>query len=401
MNFKSRNFCILPWTHIYFFTDGYAYPCPKLAGNKKFRLGSNNDNLSELWNSDVLKTMRLKMLRDEAIKECDMHCNNNITSCKKFVGNDLLDCSMQFIQSTNTDGSVDNINFIGANVIENNKCNFKCQYCCKDYSNLHSTSKQIQNTFNNQNAIFENLSNLKEIWLAGGEPVIEEKTYELLDCLIKNNQTNIRLRVITNLSNIEYKGKKFYELLRLFSDCIVFGSWDMDGKIGEYIRKNSNSNIILNNIRYIKSLGIKLCLQPVISIFNIMHIYKFHKRLYNLELIGKQDMRYYTLTSPKIYRISILPKNVKVKVTEDLYNYVNWLNSDKITDFYANLEHPGTFVKKIINLMNTGKGGHEDNGDCSQLFNEFLKFTYSQDIKTYGYFKFSNLYKEYKLDEYI
>lgn len=401
MNYKSRNFCILPWSHIYFFTDGYAYPCPKLAGNKKFRLGSNNDSLSELWNSDALKTMRLKMLKDETIPECNMHCNDNITSCKKFIGNDLLEHTKPFIQSTNADGSVKDINFIGANVIENNKCNFKCQYCCKDYSNHHSPNKIIKNTFKEKNKIFENLFNLKEIWLAGGEPVIEEKTYELLDELIRNKQTFIRLRVITNLSHIEYRGRKFYEILKAFPDCIVFGSWDMDGNIGEYIRKNSNSNVILSNIRYITNLGIKFCLQPVISIFNIMHIHQFHKRLYNLELIGKHDVRYYTLTSPKIHRISILPNNIKDKITLDLNDYTNWLYSESITDWYANLEHPGHFVQKIINLMNTGIGGHEDNDDCDSLFNEFLRSTYSHDIKTYGYFKFNNLYKEYKFNEYI
>lgn len=402
MDYNSRNFCILPWSHLYFFTDGNVYPCPKLAGDDKFILGKNSDCIESLWNSDVLKSMRVRMMQNKSIPRCDEQCNDNISSCKKHIGLDLLDFVKSNIIGTQADGTSRKITLLGANIIDSNKCNLKCVYCHKGYSALHNNGTILKGLGENTELYTTYFDGLKEIWLAGGEPVLHDMTYEILERLLKANKLDIRLRVISNLSHTSYKHKDFYKLLSNFKNAIVFGSWDMDGKLGEYIRENSCSETIKNTIRYINSFNIKFYLQPVISIFNIMHLYDFHLRLYSESLIKKDSIRYYPLMSPEYYRISILPDDIKLKITERLYEYIDWLNI-KDPDLYANNERPDKYVNRIIKLMNSGEGGHSDFSPEQNFkyLKEFFKITQEKDTKKYGYFKFLNLYKEYNPNKWV
>jgi len=403
VDYNSRNFCILPWSHLYFFTDGFAYPCPKLAGDSKFRLGKNDDSIEALWNSDVLKTMRMRMLQNKNIPECDLHCNDNISSCKKHVGLDLLEYVQSNIIGTLADGSSPKVTLIGANIIDSNLCNLKCVYCHKNYSSKHFDGTILKGINDGTEIYSTYFNNLKEIWLAGGEPVLHEMSYKILLRLIDENKTDIRLRVITNLSHTSYKGNDFYKLLSKFKNAIVFGSWDMDGQIGEYIREGSDSNKIKNTINYINSLNIRFYLQPVISIFNIMFLHDFHVRLFEEKLIKKDNVRYYPLTEPDYYRISILPDDIKFKISEDLYSYIDWINQEKNIDNYANHEHPSLYVNRIIKLMNTGIGGHSNfSPDINKKrLKAFFKITHAKDIETYGYFKFLTLYKDFTPEKWL
>lgn len=402
MDYKSKHFCILPWSHLYFFTDGNAYPCPKLAGDKKFILGKNTDKIEDLWNSDGLKTMRMRMLQNKNIPECDFHCNENLSSCKKHVGLDLLEYVKSNVIKTRVDGTAPEITLLGANIIDSNLCNLKCIYCHKNYSSRHFDGTVLRGVEGNSELYTKYFDNLKEVWLAGGEPVIQDKTYEILNRL-KNSNKEIRIRVITNLSFREYKGNDFYKLLSNFKNAIVYGSWDMDGAVGEYIREGSNSLIIKENIKYINSLNIKFYLQPVISIFNVMYIFDFHRRLFNEGILRKNNVRYYPLTEPDYYRISILPDDVKLSVTEDLYNYADWLDLTECTDLSANHELPSEYIKKIIKLMNTGEGGHTEFSPEKNYkrLKEFFNITNKKDIQTYGYFKFLSLYKDFNPNSWL
>jgi hypothetical protein len=238
---------------------------------------------------------------------------------------------------------------------------------------------------------------LKEIWLAGGEPVLHDMSYKILERLIAENKLDTRIRVITNLSCVGLKNKDFYKLLSNFKNAIVYGSWDMDGAIGEYIREGSNSDTIYKTIHHINSQHIKFYLQPVISIFNIFYLYDFHKRLYEKGLIKRDNVRYYPLTDPDYYRISILPDNMKLRITELLHNYIEWLEVEQAPDLYANHERPGSYVYRIIKLMNTGIGGHynfspEEN---RKRLKTFFNITQEKDLEKYGYHKFLSLYKDH------
>lgn len=405
-NFKDTpHFCAVPWTHIYYFSDGYAYPCPMLAGKEKFRLGKNTDSVESLWNSQVMKDMRLKMLNGKMIIECHNKCNVNINSCKKHLGQEAIDRNLSKLNLTLEDGSFP-VNFNIWNIMDSNRCNLACNYCNGDYSNRHLNGGLIKKSFSVEHAMLDVYKNythmVEEVWFAGGEPVLLESTYSLLEMLRVKKET-VRIRFITNLMFTEFRDKKIYEILKQFKDVIIFGSWDMDGQIGEYIRYGNDSEKIIKNIEYIRSLGHKLVLQPVMSIFNIFHFADFHKRMYSRGVLNKDNIRYYVLSGPDYFRFSILPSFVKKMVNDNLIEYSKWLGESDDYDIFPNREQPSQYVKKMAHLLNTGIGGHtaySKENNYSRL-KKFFTETQKLDQKRYGYFKFLSLYKQLEPEKWL
>lgn len=405
-NFKDTpHFCAVPWTHIYYFSDGYAYPCPMLAGKEKFRLGKNTDFIESLWNSEVMKKMRLKMLDNKIIIECHNKCNSNINSCKRHLGEEAIKRNLDKFSLTKEDGSFP-LNFNIWNIMDSNRCNLACTYCNGDYSNRHLNGGLVKKSFLlDQNMIDlykDHVDKVEEVWFAGGEPVILESTYTLLE-LLKIKKSSVRIRFISNLMFTEFKERKIYEILKQFDDVIIFGSWDMDGQIGEYIRYGNDSKKIIKNIEYIRSLGHKLVLQPVMSIFNIFYFSDFHKRMYNKGILDKDNIRYYVLSGPDYFRYSILPSYTRQTVTNILNEYSNWLGVSDNFDIFPNREQPSTYIKKMVLQLNTGIGGHtgysRDNNFAR--LKKFFTETQKLDQKRYGYFKFLSLYKEFEPSKWL
>lgn len=388
---NKPNFCIVPWVHLYYFTDGFVYPCPSLAGQKDMRLGFTTDSPETLWNSEVLKGLRRKMLKDEYIDPCFKECNGCLNSCKKYFGLDLIDKAEKAILNTTEDGSAD-YNFIAWNLIESNLCNLKCKYCSFQYSNLWDETKGIKRGLPYEDLISlydKNYDFVEEIWFASGEPVIQKSTYYFLNKLLKDNRTNVRIRFITNLMKTEYMGQNIYDLLKQFKDVIVFGSWDLSGWRGEYIRTNSCSKTIKNTIKEIKDKQIPFILQSVMSIFNLYYYPDFHKELYEEGLLKKDNIRYYNLHGPFKYRYSILPNKIKDKIKEKLIDYKEWLGPG--LDTFPNRECPLSVIDKIIDTLYTGKWGHWGFSEKTnrEQYTEFIRehFLKSKDIKFLKMFK--------------
>ena len=94
----------------------------------------------------------------------------------------------------------------------------------------------------------EHTGNLNWVYLAGGEPLIMEETFEYLDQLLPNAK-DCEIVINTNLSNLKYKGRDIPELLSRFKSCHMVVSCDGYGEMGEYIRTGFSHNRFFNNVK--------------------------------------------------------------------------------------------------------------------------------------------------------
>lgn len=352
-------------------------------------LGNTSDDIEKLWNSEHLKEIRRKMLNNEAIPFCNRNCNDSINSCKRHFGLELIDKASSAILNTKPDGSVDPINFIAWNIIESNKCNFKCSYCNVKYSNRFGEKLEtFSDTEAMKDKIFPYLDNIEELWLASGESAIQDSYYDILEELITRNRTDIRLFFITNMSVVNYKGRNIFEILSKFKNAVIFGSIDDRESRLEYIRFGSSySKILENRIELLKYPSIKFYLQPVISIFNIFSFPDFHRDWYNRGLIGADEVRYYVLDSPSYLQANILPLKYKNKLLEKWRGYQQWIKdnlTDKV-DTYPNRCNPVNFIDTLINHISVPKDNLE--------LQHFFTFIDENDKKT-G-LAFNNVFNEY------
>lgn len=168
-----------------------------------------------------------------------------------------------------------------------NKCNIMCRTCddghshliqkeWKKYGEIPLVSWQFSNTSWNH----IDFSNIKKIYVGGGEPTIITEFYEFLRRCISEGKTDFELDIGTNgmkLSNT------LMDLLDHFNHVCFSFSYDGIGLVNDYIRWGSDFNTIVENGRMVRNRGHKVGLQTVFSMYSVtrMHeVFEFYDQEY-------------------------------------------------------------------------------------------------------------------------
>jgi len=222
----SKTFCIYPWIHQYVGPQGEVKPCCLYDPNGE-GIGNLKDNsLSDIWNNDITKQMRLDMLNGIEVLGCSI-CNNRVgvTKVHRDEANSMWPDTIDIVNSTLEDGTVPDhkLKYIDARF--NNLCNFKCRTCSphfstswhEDYENMHpgrevsdypKTMLIPGNTDDHLlNEIMPHLAEVNKIYFAGGEPLMQIEHYKVLEELINLNRLTqkdnpITLFYSTNFSSL-------------------------------------------------------------------------------------------------------------------------------------------------------------------------------------------------------
>ena len=252
---KSKTICILPWIHMYANADGKVLPC--CVGDYNTPLGNTQDTpIKEIWNSPEYKELRLQMLNGDqpnVCRQCWAHerAGNN---SPRIHHNRHFAKYMPFIDETNPDGSLDEMKLRYMDVRWSNICNFKCRTCSATFSSSWAQEDGKENIFifaggDNNDSLYEQfLHYYKDIdvfYFAGGEPLLTDKHYDILEYLIETNNTDVALHYNSNLSNLFYKKKCITELWNKFTDVKVAASLDSWGDRAEYIREGTEWPVII------------------------------------------------------------------------------------------------------------------------------------------------------------
>lgn len=330
----SKTFCILPWIHFYANPDGNVLPC--CIGDHRLPLGNVQKNsITEIWNSDPYKEMRLNMLAGNRCKECTSCYQSEdaeVNSFRQSVNKDYAEF-FNFADETNSDGSLDTMKLKYLDIRWSNICNFKCRSCSSTYSSSWATedNKQGQNKSvfifaggNNNDLLYEqikpHISEVKEIYFAGGEPLLMDKHYDILKHLIDINNTDIKIRYNTNLSSLAFKNISVIELWKKFSNVHLNVSLDSWGDRAEYIREGTEWKTIIDNINTVKTNcpHIHLGVSSVISAFNVYTLPEFTDYLLDNRLFEASSISFYNLIHPNFYSFDIFDTETKTEIIKKL-----------------------------------------------------------------------------------
>lgn len=325
----SKTFCILPWIHFYANPDGTVLPC--CIGDHNHPLGNvRNDSVIDIWSNDKFKSMRANMLAGNKCNECSACYNNednNVKSFRQSVNEDYK----EYIDNALKEGISPSVNLKYLDIRWSNICNLKCRSCSSTYSSSWAKEDKKKEVFifaggDNNDKLYNQLlpyfSGLKEIYFAGGEPLLMEKHYEILDYLIATGNTNIKLRYNTNLTNLHFKKKPVTEYWKQFKNVNVFASLDSWGPRAEYIRDGTDWNTVEQNIKAIKQQTphVNLTMSTVVSVFNISTLPEFVDYLLDNNLYDKKNFEpyYYNLINPSYYSVNVLTDEQRDLIKEKL-----------------------------------------------------------------------------------
>ena len=348
--------CLLPWVHVYHHSDGAIYPCCKLAGNKKFLLGTTDQKLDEVWNTSKLREMRRGVIDGCMPRECVEHCFSGAQPFHFYFSNQYYDQQQLMFDQTSPSGYFASPPRVFM-IVNSNICNLKCLYCSEHYSNLiyiekHGINK-IYKTFDDPsdatNLIRDNIDNIDCIVFAAGESAIQDNYYDIMDLLYSSGKADINIQFITNLTTLKYKDYDVVKCLKRFKNATIIGSVDAVGRRQEFIRRNSRFEQIEANLNRVVSEGIKFVLQPVITNLNVSSLPDLHYMWFEKNLLRKDNIRYITLTTPEIFRVNNLPDYVKDIAISKLEKYCDFLKAETSTDL--NNCKPFDKIKSIIRCM--------------------------------------------------
>ncbi len=345
---ESKNFCILPWIHFHSWPDGRVMPCCVADSNSPVSKIEKDTSIIEMMNSDEYKKMRLAMLNDEPVEICkrcyDLEKVGVFTLREGHKGN--AKNSKDLVLDTNPDGSINDLQMKYMDIRFSNICNMKCRSCGPSCSSLWAQeflehrgveitnkhfgiTKMVVNS--NEDHVFLQklkpyLKDVEEVYFAGGEIIITPEHYECLDFWIENNLTHkVNLSYTTNFSTLKFKDKNLIEYWKKFPKIQIWASLDAWGRTAEIIRKGTDWDRIIENIKELKRLVPQAQFQitPTISIWNVFSYLKFYDNLIQNDLISKNTSpRLNLLTSPWYANIMILPDFVRMSLIEEYRNYM-------------------------------------------------------------------------------
>lgn len=338
----EASLCVLPWIHTHIGTTGFVQLCcvsgtgeanPPVFGTVR------EQSLAGIFTSDRMAAVRRQMLAGVWPAECE-YCRlkeaRGVKSSRQ-VHNERYPAYYQQLL-TNPGELAPKLRSIDLRL--NNVCNFRCRSCSAYASSAWFTEHNLIYPdigvgqpvigFHDVPSFWEEFrttiqSGLEHIHIAGGEPLVTEEHYLLLEALIEAGKTDLELYYDTNLSQLTYKRWNVVDLWQRFPDLTLSLSLDGVGARGEYIRHGLDYAQWLKNIETIKRRvpHAKRKLHFVVSIFNVIDLPEHLRTILEEGLVTSDRLRLTFLTWPPYLNAQVLPPFLKEHCAERLREVID------------------------------------------------------------------------------
>lgn len=423
----SSTFCALPWLHLSSRPDGKMRTCctsnassvqdpdssNKIGGGEVGVLKNddgipanfNTTSLADAWNSAYMRNVRKMMMRGEQPASC-LKCYKEESAGHLSKRNWETDYwghrydLQQLVDETAEDGSIPaKIRYIDLRM--GTKCQLACVMCSPHDSSgwikdWQSITPQIKNeklaqtsnwnrgidtgasyNWHKNNPMFwdelyEQVPNLYQLYFAGGESLIIDEHYDLLEeCIKRGYAKNIELRYNSNA--VEWRDDLF-DLWTQFKRVRFHYSIDAYGEQNDYIRYPSVWEHQERVFHLLDNTApqVEVTTATTIMALNIAYIpefvqWKVNQRFKKINAwpLGAGGINMHFAYWPPQLNVKVLPAHIKQQITDKYENeFYPWIedNWQQFTGVKENNIDKETFMnnpygikrfKGIINFMNS------------------------------------------------
>jgi len=381
----NKTFCMAPWTHTYLSPQTERRMCcasREPAQSFKQYIDTGNDakeykplTLKEHWNSEHMKSVRLRMMAGEELSECQV-CDH------KLLNTDVYRSYWNQLFKDRVDEAYDSTDETGATTMQtisfdyrfNNLCNFKCRMCGDMLSSSWEAESRKNKTwtkesqpwmasplreqiikFQDTQVVQEfveavETKTIKEIYWCGGEPLMWDMHWKAMQRIIELGfAKEVYVRYNTNLSRTSFKGTKLFDLLPQFQDWQICSSLDGTGEVGEYIRDGLNYEQWLRNFKEgmaVAKTTREMRLDYTITMPGLLELKNMFdlSRELDTEILTKVM---FTFSNDEILSPLALPKELLHTLIDEALAYMEPLASHKqraLIDVIKNLKNRETFM---------------------------------------------------------
>lgn len=401
-------FCPLPWMHLHVNTQLDITPCCKSDQTKPWG-NLENHSVMDIVNGQQANAMRLKMLKSVPCSEC--HCcyvleKNGQDSRRTVTNKRYHDLKQEFVAHTANDGSLLTFRPRTLDLRLNNTCNLKCRTCDGLSSSLlaYEEKKLYNNSINfdripTKRARSRTLSTLiryvddaEEISFAGGEPLLMQEHFAILEHLIDIGKTDVHLSYITNFTLSSYKGKNIFDIWKRFDTVNVSASLDGHGAVFEYVRHGASWPEIEKNFLALQHEcpHVKFSVFSTISVFSAESVIELQQKWHQSNML---DIRHFQLNPVSIndfFSLSTLFPHHKTYLSKKIDDHVDWLTSVGATqlaiDWRTTQKSMWAHNKQYLSIMAAATNRARDierKENFESVFPQFVDLFDTKDVKTH------------------
>jgi len=380
----NRTFCMAPWTHTYLSPQmERRLCCSSRESAENFRQyidtydpKGNNDRinlttLDEHWNSEYMKSVRLKLLAGEEIPQCAV-CNH------KLLNEQVYRQHFNWLYKDKMDQAFESTDDTGATTMKvesfdyrfSNLCNFSCRMCGDMLSSTWETEnkkhgkgdyeryriwgrkdiKEQLEKFHDQQIVKEfteavEEKRITELYWCGGEPLMWKIHWEAMSRIVElGYQDQVLARYNSNMSRIDFYGKNLFDdILSHFPKFQICASIDGTGEIGEYVRTGLKFDKWKENMKY----GLKFCdprhdykrmqldltitLPGLFDLENMVHL----SNEFNIELLTKQVFNF---SNDNAMAPLFMPYDIMSEIINDAKHKTIQYKNKNLRNFFGQLD---------------------------------------------------------------
>lgn len=416
MNEISPTFCLAKWHHttIYLQT-GETHSCYHPAPHK-IPLDEIAIDPSALHNTKEKISQRAEMMQGDKPAGCQ-YCWNIESLGEEYIS-DRHERNASIFTEQRLGAIKDNplapVNPQYIEISFGNECNFKCGYCHPKHSSAYHKEIKDYGPYdmvkNHRNdidwfKIYEEETNpyvdawwrwwpevrktLTILRITGGEPLLQQSTWKLLEDLEKNPLPNLELNINSNFGVkpilIDRLVEKVNTLIenKKIKDFKIFTSIDTWGPQAEYIRTGLDTEVWENNLNtYLTKTSLPVTFMITFNILTVTNFKSLLEKIldwrfkYNGSEQNKwQRVRFDTpyLKEPLQYDMNILPKHEFMPYMYDHLDYIEQNLNDLDRTKFSQLEFEK--FKRLVHYMETTNYSDnkilEGRKDFSKWFSEY------------------------------
>ena len=373
----NKSICTLPWNGFELEPNGEVKNCII----SKDTLGDiNKTNIKDIMQSKKNLELKLAMLKDKK----PHNCSGCYLQEKQTKDLSSISSRLYYLKELGTKTDLkfydNNKNFSLKHVDLRwtNSCNQACVYCSPQYSSKWSQELGMKVKSNKdarqevKDYVFENISQLENVYLAGGEPMLMKENFEFLT-LLKQKNPKCHIRVNSNLSTT---ATGIFELLCSFKNVHWTASVESIEEEYNYIRHLGNWNDFVKNLDVISKLDHKIS-------FNMLHFILNFKSIHGcvdfLKAKGFHDNSFIIgpITGFPLHLNTLnLPEKMVNDVVKTLQDKLNGNPQGYLKNSYENLIKYYTTTKFPKNLKsfyyNLGKMDQRRNKNSRLIFHDLF-----------------------------
>lgn len=400
---NKKVFCIMPFMHLHNMSNGLLKICCLTERSIVDDFGNDyfigNQSVSEVWNSNYMKKVREHMLDGTELELCKLCYKNEesgVRSLRQEYNEQYYEKNKDLVEEAkNNNNEIKSFpRFVELRT--GNTCNSACRMCNSNDSHLiYKENKNILSSihenseiskdakdnssviignperiiFGNYNTelsavqldveqhmdeVIDNLHNITNMTLSGGEPFLLPKTIYLLEKIADINP-NIFLYINTNGTVVS---DKILNILKRLNHVTLSASIDGVDGVQEYIRYPLKWNKVRDNLDkfyQIQTKKFRLTFNVTVQTLNILDLHYIVK--YMKERYPESYLNLTLLHNPLHLNIEYLPTNVKKKAIKSNKKLLKYLNNVKVSEpiYEKNILDLKSKIESLIHLLENSK----------------------------------------------